>query len=60
MKMPKAAVWILAVAQLNLLVALGLQRFNGAFDGNWPMVIMSAALISLAFSWEGLTKMAKS
>ena len=59
MKLPKAAVWILAAAHLNLLAALALQRFDGTFDGNWQMVLMSAVLIGVAFSWETIAKMAR-
>lgn len=55
----KTVRWLLAFAYVDLLISLALQRLDGGFTGNWSFVVLSFAVLNLAFMWEGIVRFAK-
>ncbi|EKU75455.1 MULTISPECIES: hypothetical protein [Sphingobium] len=55
----KTVRWLLLLCYLSMLVGLGLQRFDGGLAGNWSIVLLSFAILNLAFMWDGIVRFVK-
>ena len=51
--------YLLLAAWLFLAFALGLRWLEGGWPGDTPEVLTAFVLVSLAFQWEGIARLAK-